>query len=117
MILLLSGEGPTDLGASPLSGPCWGRDFQPGPMAKLIEQLLEPCLSYRIFEQALEDELVVHFLPERELGQKARQSRTPKSLLLTGAETKVGTLFHRKQAYTLGVYVGRIRPKRRNGKA
>ena len=104
MILLLSGEGPTDLGSSLLGGACWGTHFQPGPMAKLIEQLLEPCLGYFVFQLAHEDEMVVHFLPERDLGRKARAMRNPKALLLTGAETKVGTLFHRKQAYALGVY-------------
>lgn len=108
MILLLSGEGSTDIGSSPSSGSCWGKEFEPGPMAKLIEQLLEPCLGYDIFQQGLQDELTVHFLPEQELGRKAREVKAPKSLLLTGAKTKVGTLFHRKQAFTLGDYAKKI---------
>ena len=108
MILLLSGEGPTDLGTSPTGVSCWGRDFQPGPMVKLIEQLLEPCLGYSVFEIATEDELVVHFLPEKSLGQLAREGRNRRALLLTGAETKTGTLFHRKQAFTFGHYAREV---------
>lgn len=49
MKLLLSGEGPTDLGmCGPASGYCSGTDFTPGPMAHLLLRLLEPLLGYSL---------------------------------------------------------------------
>lgn len=49
MKLLLSGEGPTDLGVcGPASGYCSGTDFTPGPMAHLLLMLLEPLLGYSL---------------------------------------------------------------------
>jgi len=47
MRLLLSGEGPTDLGVCDNAlGWCEGADFKQGAMTKLIIQLLEPLLGY-----------------------------------------------------------------------
>lgn len=77
-------------------------------MAKLIEQLLEPCLGGLIFQMARQDELWVHFLPKSELGELARAGQKTKFQLLTGSETKTGTLFHRKQAFTLGTYAKKV---------
>ena len=49
MKLLLSGEGPTDLGVcGPASGYCSGTDFTPGPMTHLLLMLLEPLLGYSL---------------------------------------------------------------------
>lgn len=49
MRLLLSGEGPTDLGVcGNAQGRCEGADFKQGAMTKLIIQLLEPLLGYSL---------------------------------------------------------------------
>lgn len=49
MRLLLSGEGPTDLGVcGNAQGRCDGNDFKHGAMTKLIIQLLEPLLGYSL---------------------------------------------------------------------
>ncbi|MDE2402784.1 MAG: hypothetical protein KGL90_14085 [Burkholderiales bacterium] len=49
MRLLLSGEGPTDLGVcNNALGRCDGADFKHGAMTKLIIQLLEPLLGYSL---------------------------------------------------------------------
>ena len=42
MYLLLSGEGPTDMGCcDPASNICGGADFKEGPMAIIVDQLVE----------------------------------------------------------------------------
>ena len=47
MILLLSGEGPTDIGAcATAGGECEGQAFSAGPMALLINQIVEPIWEY-----------------------------------------------------------------------
>lgn len=51
MKILLSGEGPTDLGAcNNAQGRCDGADFKQGPMTKLLIQLLEPLLHYSLVD-------------------------------------------------------------------
>lgn len=47
MHLLLSGEGPTDIGVcNPSSGECEGSRFKAGPMSWIVDQLLESCQGY-----------------------------------------------------------------------
>lgn len=49
MKILLSGEGPTDLGVCRnAQGRCDGADFKHGPMTQLLIQLLEPLLHYSL---------------------------------------------------------------------
>ena len=47
MILMLSGEGPSDIGGcAGGGGECEGADFRAGPMALLIDRLVEPIWEY-----------------------------------------------------------------------
>ncbi|HTV62077.1 MAG TPA: hypothetical protein VMH30_05860 [Verrucomicrobiae bacterium] len=47
MILLLSGEGSSDIGScQTATGTCEGADFKPGPMTLLIDKLVEPHWDY-----------------------------------------------------------------------
>lgn len=49
MKILLSGEGPTDLGVCHnAQGRCEGSDFKQGPMTQVLIQLLEPLLGYSL---------------------------------------------------------------------
>lgn len=49
MKILLSGEGPTDLGVCRnAQGRCDGADFKKGPMTQLLIRLLEPLLGYSL---------------------------------------------------------------------
>jgi len=49
MKILLSGEGPTDLGVCHnAQGNCDGADFKQGPMTQVLIQLLEPLLDYSL---------------------------------------------------------------------
>jgi hypothetical protein len=47
MILLLSGEGPSDIGSCMgFASECEGEDFRAGPMAMMIDRLVEPIWGY-----------------------------------------------------------------------
>ncbi len=51
MYILLSGEGPTDMGAAKDDAPlCVGEAFLPGPMAVIVAQIVEGILNYSVFE-------------------------------------------------------------------
>lgn len=69
MIFVLSGEGPTDLGAcNNAQGGCTGDNFSIGPMSVLIEQLVEHRIGFRLRD--LPDQ--IHYLSETALCEKAR---------------------------------------------
>ena len=105
MILLLSGEGRKDIGQSSRGGSCWGDEFQPGPMARLIEQLLEPCLGYELIGEIAEyGRELVYFLDETDLAQKTKQlGKTSKPLLFV-LKSPLGTSLFRKIALALGIF-------------
>ena len=53
MILLLSGEGPGDLGScQTATGKCEGKDLKPGPMAWVVDKLVEPIWGYSPLDSA-----------------------------------------------------------------
>lgn len=56
MIVLLSGEGPTDCGTRDRNG-----SFKPGPMACFVDRLLEPLWQFSVLERN-----AVEFLSESE---------------------------------------------------
>lgn len=104
MILLLSGEGPSDIGQSSHGGACRGDKFDPGPMALLIEQLLESCLNYQVLEHSrAHDADAVRFVDETTLGQWGRDAvKSQKEMLLPGERSPLGTIHFRKSALVLG---------------
>ncbi|MDD2609339.1 MAG: hypothetical protein PHX60_06530 [Giesbergeria sp.] len=72
MKLIVSGEGPTDIGAcNNAQGVCFDGDFSPGPMTIWLQRLWELLLGYdlRSFPEA------VIFISETTLAQEAKRSR------------------------------------------
>ena len=71
MKLLISGEGPSDLGAcNNAQGQCTDGDFNRGPMAVWLARLWETLLDYNLFDFP---EAVV-YVSETALAQKAKES-------------------------------------------
>jgi hypothetical protein len=78
MMLVLSGEGPTDLGRCRTpAGNCSGGEFEPGPLCVIVDKLLEPALGYHPLE--LPDR--VHFIHKTALSHRARAKRHGYSLV------------------------------------
>ncbi len=68
MIFVVSGEGPSDIGAC-CNGQrqCAGADFRAGPMSIIIDMLVEPIVNYSLIDaQAME------FVSEQSLSQIAK---------------------------------------------
>jgi hypothetical protein len=90
MKLLISGEGPSDLGAcNNAQGQCSDGDFNPGPMAVWLARLWETLLHYNLLDTP---EAVV-YVPETALAQKAKQSGS-----------RMQQLRGKKQAAETGLY-------------
>jgi len=76
MFFLLSGEGVTDIGAGKKDTPlCQGEDFVRGPMAVIVDQIVQARHSYSILDGAC------GFVPEKHLTQRARELKAAKKEL------------------------------------
>lgn len=98
MKLLLSGEGPTDLGVCHnAQGRCEGADFKRGPMTQLLVQLLEPVLGYSLADYP------DSFAYVSETALCAQTKKTPARLQPTRGKKKgAETSYFHGNAMTLG---------------
>lgn len=102
MLLILSGEGPTDLGSCrTMLGRCTDADFQPGPMAVLVEQALSPQLGYTVLRDT---PAAVNFISEAGLSDYERQLKdNRRGMVLPGKKGAKETAYFYKNAWALGV--------------
>jgi hypothetical protein len=101
MKLMLSGEGPTDIGVNrPVAG---GREFVPGPMAELLDKCCEGVLGYSLLELQ-RDNPGLDFVEYRDRGDlsQRKQQREGRPLLLRGLKRPTGLAGPQAQAWTLG---------------
>lgn len=97
MRLLLSGEGPTDLGVN--QAVAGGVAFVPGPMAHVVDRLLEAHLGYSILEVHELGGDCVSYLGESELASLGK----PRSPLFPGVKLGKGTALFTRNAQVLGL--------------
>jgi hypothetical protein len=102
MLVIFSGEGPSDLGQSSTGlSPCCGADFTPGPMAALVDNAIEAHLDYSIFTPGME---CAWFISETELARRAKQL-SKRNIRLRGIknpDAETGYFF--KNAEMLGLF-------------
>lgn len=96
MRLLLSGEGPTDVGFTRLVPG--GTEFVAGPMAVIVDVLIEPALGYSLLDADRDMDCVRH-VPESELADRAREL---KSVVLPGDKRTKGYAGFVKAGQTFG---------------
>jgi len=98
MLLLLSGEGPTDLGfCSNSQTKCDGQDFMPGPLTLLIDQLFGERLGYSVLEIG-----AFRFVGKTALVERAAELKAkPKSAKLPGKKRAKETTFYYTNARAL----------------
>lgn len=99
MKLLLSGEGKTDIGYRTLSGQ--ERKFQPGPMAWIVDKLLEDHLriGYSLLDTHAAGGDCVRFVDETELKEKGKSG----PIRLPGIKYGKGTALFTRNAQVLGL--------------
>jgi len=108
MILVLSGEGPSDVGTETLTTDGW--KFVAGPMAVIVDQLLSRSekLNYSLLETHEVGAECVLFVSEGQLS-RLRPSRP---IQLPRGDDGFGNIFFRAQAYLLGKHVKEIATQR-----
>ncbi len=108
MILVCSGEGPTDLGTRRPQAAGWG--FVPGPMAWIVDKLLERPgkLNYSLLELHANGGDCICFLTETELAAL----RKHESQRLRRRTEKSGTQYFRMGAFLLGRHAKGIASER-----
>ncbi len=104
MILVLSGEGPADLGTRLLRETEW--KFVPGPMAWIVDKLLArpDKLNYSVLETQNAGGDCICFLRETDLAAL----RPQKPMFFPRGESKGGNLFFFKSAFLLGKHAKTI---------
>lgn len=104
MYFLLSGEGPTDIGAGKRQTDiCHGDDFLPGPMAVFVDRLVFDKLKYSILESGcgfVAEEIVSKTAKGKENGSKYPTK-------LSGKKSGKETSYFFKNAYALGIIAGK----------
>lgn len=100
MKLLLSGEGKTDMGQN-VPAP-QGVELRPGPMAWIVNRLLEEQLQYSLLEQHRQGGDCVHLIDEVELGRRERSTRRA-GMRLPGIRYGKGNAYFTRNAELLGV--------------
>ncbi len=101
MLLILSGEGPTDIGTCEMARrSCTGENFLPGPMAVLADQILGDRLGYSILN---ETPLLVNYISEAGLTERERiLKQNPRSVVLPGKKNARETAYFYRNAWALG---------------
>jgi hypothetical protein len=94
MILVLSGEGKTDLGEL-----VYGSDeFKAGAMYMIVDKIIENRYSYSPYETSEEN---IKYIPEVELSKKAK---TLKPMKLPSKDEKKETAYYYKNARALAIF-------------
>jgi hypothetical protein len=101
MIIVVSGEGPTDIGRCDNgAGICDPPDYVLGAMGRFVDALVEPIWTYSPY-----DARTMHFVTE---GTLARLSDDAKIVTLPGKKKEQETGYFFKNAYALGTYAAGI---------
>lgn len=90
MLVLVSGEGVTDMGQCIASDDCCGDEFEAGPMACLVDQIAEFSLGYSFLALGL-----MHFVSKAKVSEVSRGLKPPS---LAGRKRKQETTYFFRNA-------------------
>ncbi len=96
MILMLSGEGKSDIGHR-VPGES-GMVYEPGPMTWIVDRLAEKCIHYSLLDLQDQDPECVRFVSESELTEQDR----PGPMLMRGLKRGRETGLFTRNAQILG---------------
>ena len=101
MKLLLSGEGPSDLGSCTYPhNECSGADFQHGPMVRLLISLLEHLNPWGYSLDDHPDSFV--YVSKAKLEEMTKVNQTPRTMRFRGKKTGAETRYFFDNAKSLG---------------
>lgn len=100
MIFVVSGEGPSDIGqCNNQRGECAGADFTPGPMAVIVDRIVEQTANYSPLASS-----AIEFISESALVSV----EFPRSLISIGKKSKAGTAGFTRHAQQLAAVARRF---------
>ena len=101
MLLILSGEGPSDIGrCSQPVGVCRDQDFTAGPMTILVDQIVSARMGYSILRDTPDRAI---FLSKAALAAQIETMKGNKrGVALTGKKAGQETGYHMKYAWAFG---------------
>lgn len=100
MIVVLSGEGPTDIGCCNIAtGSCSSPNFIPGPMAVLIDNLIEQKHGYSPLAVAPS---IYRYYSEQALASRARARKGNRPFMFSGKKHGQETGYFHINAWMLG---------------
>lgn len=105
MKIILSGEGPTDIGVNDISPN--GKIFKPGAMYHIIDKLLVETLGYSIYENYIQYNLLesITYVNEQEISTSAKLL---KSIRLAGNKNHQETAYFYKTSRAFAQIVKKI---------
>ena len=101
MLLILSGEGPSDIGRCTQSvGTCRNGDVEFGPMAILVDQVIASRLAYSVLNDTPDQ---VIFISKQALATEIDSMKANRrNVALAGKKAGQETGYHMKYAWALG---------------
>lgn len=111
MIVVLSGEGPSDIGCCNIAiDSCSDQNFSAGPMTVLIDNLIEQRLNYRPLEVAPS---TYRYYSERALSSRARARKGNRPIMFSGKKHAQETGYFHINAWMLGEIAIELEKRRR----
>ena len=108
MILMLSGEGKDDMGY--ITPGAKGLEYRPGPMAWMVDRLIEKRLDYSLLDYQDKGAECVQFVSESELAKRDR----PGPMLLRNLKRGHDTGLFTRNAQVLGLLAKDLERTRQN---
>lgn len=105
MILMLSGEGKSDIGHRAPGES--GMVYEPGPMAWIVDRLIEKRIDYSLLDLHAQGAECVQFISEHELREHDRPSKSGKPLL-SGLKRGKDTQLFTRNAQVLGLLAKKL---------
>lgn len=99
MIVVLSGEGPTDIGCCNINDSCSIPDFTAGPMTVLIDELIDQKLNYSPLAVSPS---TYRYYSERALSNRAKARKKDRPFILSGKKHAQETGYFHINAWMLG---------------
>jgi hypothetical protein len=103
MLVLVSGEGHTDIGVTAPNRDDGEPTFLPGPMAHVVDQMIESAISYSVIEFGF-----VRHLGRVELSNLAKELPIKPRFVMPGSKRPQGNAGDYRQAFALAQYASWI---------
>lgn len=101
MFLILSGEGPSDIGINEIEDG--RRVFRQGPMSVIVDLICNDLLGYSILNEIPDNIICISKSDLISKGREIKESKSPKRMILSGPKQAKGQMYFFHNARALSV--------------